>query len=178
MRSTYRKYFILVLLTLVFVAPGLSAYIVFNHTTWLSAAKTNKGTLLSPPMLFADSGMESKWRLVLWSPASCDAVCQQQLDKLARVRLALGRRLYQVDQWLVLGAAAPQLSEALANLLHDQAIQVLRLPSDKLARQVGLPIDSELFIMNPDDYLVLAYQATSKPGDIYHDIKRLLNVKE
>ena len=173
-----RKYIILLLLALVFIAPGLSAYLFYKHTSWLGVAKTNKGALLNPPILFANPGMDAKWRLVLWSPKACVEDCVRQLDKLARVRLALGRHLYQVDPWLVLSADAPQLSEALANSLREQDIHVHRLSSSELAQKMALPRDSVLYIMNPGDYLVLAYQPTSKPADIYHDIKRLLNTKE
>ena len=36
----------------------------------------------------------------------------------------------------------------------------------------------EIFIANPEDYLVLAYQSTVKPDDIFYDIKQLLNTTE
>jgi len=175
MKTNRRNYIVLLLLVALFVAPGVSAYLFYNHLTWLGAAKTNKGELLSPPLLLAKLGMDAKWRLILWSPAGCDQDCMQQLDKLARIRLALGRRLYQVDSLLLLGGEAPPLTTAFADSLREQDIRVLKLSAEDQHR---LPTNPELFIMNPDDYLVLAYQPTTKPADIFHDLKRLLNTKE
>ena len=114
MKNNRRNYIVLLLMLALFIAPGLSAYLFYNHLTWLGAAKTNKGELLNPPILLTKLGMDAKWRLILWSPTGCAQECIQQLDKLARIRLALGRRLYQVDSLLLLSGDA--LHSALGQL--------------------------------------------------------------
>jgi len=178
MKICRRNYIVLFLLVALFAAPGLSAYFLYNHNDWLGAPKTNKGRLLSPPILLTQPGTNTKWRLVLWSPGACDKGCIQQLDKLARIRLALGRRLYNVEFWLLLGVDAPPLPDRLAHAAREQDIRVLKLSYDAFHQSSELPDFPEIFIMNPDNYLVLAYQMTSKPDDIFHDIKHLLNIKE
>lgn len=174
MKHTSRNYFILLLLALLFMAPGLVAYIVYNHNAWLSAAPTNKGTLLNPPVLLAQLHEKEKWQLVLWSPQACDQECAQQLDKLARIRLALGRRLYEVETCLLLGVDAPLPAVPLANTLRDHDIHVLKLAAGASSPLPVLPKISTLYIMNPTGYLVLAYKNQAKPDDLYHDIKHLL----
>ena len=174
-----RSYLILILLALVFVAPGLSAYFFYTHPNWLGSTTTNKGVLLDPPVLLAPLGKPGpKWRLVLWSPAPCDATCITQLDKLARIRLALGRRLYDVKVQLVLGHQAPQVSKDLLKTLQDRDIDELKLSDDEQASMPVLQSHLAIFISNPDHYLVLAYQPTVEPGDIFNDIKQLLNITE
>lgn len=177
MKIVRRNYFILLILGLVFAAPGLSAYIFYTHTHWLGASKTNKGVFLEPPVLLASLSAEKpKWRLVLWSPAACEASCIAQLDKLARIRLALGRRLYEVAPQLLLGPHAPALSPELMSALRAQDIDTVVLSAD-----AGMPMlqnHLEIFIANPANYLVLAYQPTVKPADIFNDIKLLLNTTD
>ncbi len=119
-----------------------------------------------------------QWQLVLWSPGACKKSCIEQLDKLARIRLALGRHLYDVVPRLLLAANAPPLTPALARALQEQDIHVLTLPAGARERMPVLKNQLEIFIANPDNYLVLAYVATVKPGDIFHDIKQLLNTTD
>ena len=177
MKIVRYNYIVLLLLCLLFIAPGLSALLFYTHPSWLGEASTNRGTLLNPPVLLTlqDATMaRHKWQLVLWSPNACKKSCIQQLDKLARIRLALGRRLYDVDARLLMGADTPFLSEKLVGALREQDIYVEKLSTGEHERLFALQKHIGIFIANPDDYLVLAYQPTVKPDDIYRDIKQLL----
>ena len=115
-----------------------------------------------------------KWQMLLWSPNACEQSCKVELDKLARIRLALGRHLYEVEPKLLLGPDASQLSEKLVNVLHDQGIHIRKLSVSERARMTILREKLAIFIVDPDDYLVLSYEASVKPEDIFHDIKQLL----
>lgn len=151
---------LLLILLFLFLAPGLLAMVFFRHTEWLSLHTTNKGSWVNPPQFVAPLKAK-QWHLVLWYPMSCDANCLEKLDKLARIRLALGRRWYDVDTIL---------------LQNDGQNQVL---SDKTIRQVegsaiNMPLKPTIFIANPQGYLVLTYAVTAPSDDIYHDIKQLI----
>lgn len=177
MKIVRRNYFILLLLGLVFAAPGIAAYFFYMHPDWLGSATTNKGVFLEPPVLLTTlDSPDTKWRLVLWSPEACDASCIAQLDKLARIRLALGRHLYDVVPELLLGANAPPLSKKLIHALQEQDIHVLKLEVGAVERTPVLKNRLEIFIANPDNYLVLAYQPTVGPDDVFNDIKQLLKI--
>ena len=115
-----------------------------------------------------------KWQLVLWSPNACKTRCIKQMDKLVRIRLALGRHLYEVVPRLLLSANAPQPSKDVMNALRDQGVQVQRLSMNARAHLPVLQNRLEIFIANPDNYLVLTYQSTVKPDDVFYDIKQLL----
>lgn len=174
MNLVRRKYFVLILLGLLFATPGISAYFFYLHPSWLGNTTTNKGKLLNPPVLLGHSKTNSKWRLVLWSPNACEQECIAELDKLARIRLALGRHLYKVTPQLLLNSEAPPLPEALANALHQQDIHTVRLSQDERKQMQILGNQPEIFIVNPDAYLVLAYKPTVKPEAIFHDLKHLV----
>jgi hypothetical protein len=173
MKKTRHNYFILLLLTLVFAAPGITAYLCYQHPKWLGAS-TNKGKLIVPPVLFPslEEGKE-KWRLILWNPHSCEDTCLQQLDKLARIRLALGRHWYDVEQWLVL-----QSGNQLSHSLPKQDIHVFSLAENAHAALSVLKDQPEVFIANPKGQLILAYTMIADSADIYHDLKQLIVVND
>lgn len=175
MKQTARYYFILFTLVFLFIAPGLSAYFFYFHPQWLRSTTTNKGQFVNPPVLI--SALEStpkKWQFVLWSPHTCDALCMKQLDQLARVRVALGRRLYDVNLILLMRENQAQLSVEYAKILRDQGVLERRLSTNEANNMLSKYDNSMFFIANPDQYLVLAYQTTSQSNDLFHDIKLLL----
>lgn len=182
-KSACRNYAILLVLVLIFIMPGLCAYFFYIHPDKLGAATTNKGELLEPPILLSELKFSKKietkaiafpkhpkWHLLLWSPTACNEACFKRLDDLVRVRLALGRELYNVRIELVLGLGAPNISKDNSSRLHDQDVDVVRITKDTQRPSDNLMI----FIANPDNYLVLAFQPSQNPDAIFHDIKHLL----
>ncbi|MDX1837537.1 hypothetical protein DIZ81_06335 [Legionella taurinensis] len=177
MKKTKNQKLALILLALMFAAPAPIAYLFFKHPQWLGA-QTNKGELLKPAVSLNAINNKEKWHLLLWHPGRCDSGCSQQIERLARVRLALGRRLYEVEQWLVINDSDPALPAALLNALHEQDIHVLRL--NQAQRQVieRLTGEDRVFIADPNNYLILSYGLTAKSEDIFHDLKQLLTTVE
>ncbi|MGQ3892546.1 hypothetical protein [Legionella sp. CNM-4043-24] len=168
----HRKYIVLLLLVLVFASPGLAALLFYKHPQWLSSSSVNKGQLLTPPEQISGLLGAPKWRLILWNPGPCDSDCRQQLDKLARVRLALGRRLYEVEAWLINTSPLP---EELQKNLADQDIRYLNLSGHKPGEGSALNQHARIFIANPDSFLILAYPLDDKPDSLFQDLKRLLS---
>lgn len=169
-----RNYVILVCLALVFACPGIAAFIFYQHPQWLGDNAINKGTLLSPPEYLANLNTKPKWRIMLWNPGDCTKDCLSQLDKLARVRLALGRRLYDVDELLVTDKTAMAIPSELVSHLKKQDIHIVSLETNQQHQQVLLINKPQVFIVNPDNYMILAYAINALPQDIFHDIQQLL----
>ncbi|MFI4917952.1 MAG: hypothetical protein ACHP65_00185 [Legionellales bacterium] len=178
MKNKTTNYYILLLLALMFVAPGVTAYFFYQHPSWLRAAAVNKGNLLSPPLALDVLDAQHKWRIVIWSPGACSTACMNQLDTLARVRLALGRKLYYVDQWLILGEKSPLLTEENKSWLKDRDYHVVHLSLLANKLQAVLPTTAAVFIANPDNYLILSYQIQVNPNNVYADLKLLLNTTQ
>lgn len=176
MKKQTTKYLVLVLLAFIFAAPGFMAYLFYLHPNWLGDKRLNKGILLSPPQQLQALDDDKKWRLILWRTQGCDETCKEQLDTLARVRLVFGRRLYQVDQWLVLGDNARPLDEQTNKLVNELNFKVMKLSAAQ--NRMTLPKKSQVFIANPEKYLVLAYPSPFSPDDVYKDLKHLLNATE
>lgn len=169
---------VLFILALVFVAPGLAAYLFYQHPSWLNSKTTNKGQLLNPPVLFsALDNQQAKWRLLLWNPQSCHTTCLKQIDKLARIRLALGRRLYNVEQWVVIGQAANAFPQGMINALTEQDIHYWQAAAQPKLESI-LGSQAQVFIVSPENYLVLTYPLSANSADIYHDLKQLTTDKK
>ena len=170
-----RSSVIFLALLLVFLAPGLLALWAYQHPEPLTRHSTNQGRLLQPVWPLPELGEERKWQLLLWSPQNCDQSCQQDLDRLARVRLALGRRLYQVQLRLLLGSEAPALPAALVQRLKDQDLRVTVLTAQAFqALRQAYPA-SKIFIANPKHELILLYDQEASSEAVYHDFKTLLS---
>lgn len=175
MKSIRNNYFVLLALVILFALPGVSAYVFYQHPQWLGSTRTNRGELLTPPVLLTElSSNQTKWRFVLWNPTVCDKQCKLDLEQLARVRLALGRRLYDVELHLLLNDAFASLPISFQHQLHEEDIHVVNLSSKTLHALPILTQHPKIFIANPDNYLILSYDMPVNSADIFHDIKQLL----
>ncbi len=173
MKIIKQSYVSLVFLFLLFALPGVAAYYYYTHPQWLGASTTNKGKLLKPALLVPSLAHFSKWQLLLWYPKPCKEDCINQLDKLARIRLALGRNLSQCGEIL----AQPQevSPPAFHQLLVEKGIHsVILSPSASLL----LLERPQVFIVSPEHYLILAYDLTVDSHDIFQDLRKLLGSSE
>ncbi len=183
------NYLIILILALVFSAPGILAYFFYIHPKMLISTTVNQGVLLNPPVLLpltenhetretkrmsSKWSTDPKWSLVLWSPKDCEKNCLNLLDKLARIRLALGRHLYGVMTELLLEENAAPLSDEMLKRLREQDIKVIQLTPGMRDHLPILTEHLEIFIADKNNYLVLAYHPTTKSAAIFHDLKQLL----
>lgn len=164
MLKSGRDYLILFLLAGLFLIPGPVAYWCYLHPEVFGTQLTNKGELLRPAFqipLF--ERMDKKlWRIVLIQPKHCDSSCIDDLQRLAKVRLAFGRRAYQLQVIL-----ATQESVEAQALLDDVGIAVLQpIPVELQTLKVTL--------VNPEGFAVLSYDNAARADALFHDLKKLL----
>lgn len=174
MIKLHKNYLALMILVVMFVLPGVLAYFFYCHPTWLGGVETNRGTLLKPPVLFSKFKQNEKWRIAYYSPSICDTTCLGNLDKLARVRLALGRHLYNVDVYLLMDAKTQDLTEKQTKILEELGVNMLKFtPNDSQDKKVfdNVPV---FYLVSPENYIILSYTANTQPDDIFQDIKKLV----
>jgi hypothetical protein len=123
-------------------------------------------------------GGAGKWRIIYWNPGACDNACMKQLDTLARIRLALGRKLYQVDQLFILGNNSPALTQEQQNLLNEIDFKLTKLSEVEIHTNDALFSTAKIFLADPNNYLILSYSSQVNPNDLYKDLKLLLNTTE
>lgn len=176
MKKNLSKYAVLLLLVLLFAAPGVAAYFFYKHPEWLAGAPVNKGVLLKPAVLLKALPVKNaKWHVIYWTPETCTKHCFKELDTLARVRLALGRKLYYVDLWLLAGGQEA-LSKADEEVLRfmDYHYQ----PVTDESGRASLTDKPRVFLANPDNFLILSYPADVNPNDVYNDLKLLVSASD
>lgn len=192
-KNSVKRRYILSILFILFAAPGLFAYFFYKNPQWLSSNTTNQGLLLRQPLkverlLYPKVKIHSQqetiapqWQLFLWSPDGCEKNCMQKIDQLTRVRLALGRHLYAVAVHLCMPSEAESLSDTYLKILRDHDVHVTTLSSRETASiQRGLnfkPHQSQIFIANPEAFIVLAYPVQVNLAAIFHDLKHLVTQK-
>lgn len=161
------------LLIVLFAAPGIIAYLVYLHPTWISA-RTNHGHLLQPPPKLDALSLAEKWQLLYWSPQACTQTCMQRIDELAKLRLALGRRLYYVDLVLASDIPLTDVAQETQNLLHAVDGKIVQL---KGADAEKLGVQPTIYLLNPEHYVVLAYSSDQKAKDIFEDLQKMVHDK-
>ncbi len=168
-----RSYVVIGLLVLLFAAPGIVAYMVYLHPGWISA-RTNRGQLLQPPLLLQSKNLSEKWQLLYWSPTDCTDVCAKRMDDLARIRLALGRRLYYVDLVLAMKQPASTVSKAIQHQLRHVDGRMIRFGAHDATL---LGVKPAVYLINPTHYAILVYSQALQDDDIFQDLKKMVKDK-
>lgn len=168
-----KNYLTLMFLVMVFTIPGVAAYIVYTHPSLLGEKPTNHGKFVDPPVLVQQLSKSKKWHLAYYSKKNCALDCMGSIDKLARIRLALGRHLYDVDGYLFLSGSAKDLTQKQENILRDINVFALKFSSHN-SEDLNIFGNDAYFIINPDGYVVLAFGRENTSEDIFQDLKKLV----
>lgn len=177
-----RKKFILIVLALIFLSPVLiTSFLMNKYAVQIPKVMgtVNKGFLMQPAihvttvLVNAQNADLTKnhWYIVLitrtpMGPQS--AIAAALLDKISRVRLALGKDYSQTG---VLMASVDPGSMPGATLANGY----MALTSIGVDQLLGY-VDTEqgIFIMDPRGFIVLAYPSTVESESIYKDLTRLM----
>ena len=165
---------ILILLSLIFILPGLMGYVFFTNAHWLKQSTTNRGQFVPSPTQISNLPNTPTWHLILWYPSACASECLVQLDALRRLQLALGRHFYEVQLDLLQPELTPKPVPDILQHLMQSHIHHVALSESNPALSTALPQSSRVFIANRSHDLILFY---TKPDDlkaIFSDIHHLL----
>jgi hypothetical protein len=183
MKQLMKRKKILLALLLVFLAPGALAILFYMNPSWLGGLPTNKGQLIRPAIQLdglVNPKTADMWHLVVWCPAGCDTACLNTVDDMARVRLALGRRLYQVDVWMFQPETGAMCAKNIVGALTEAAVktQVLSASEQEAVSILKTQTASKIFLADPSQYVVLEYAAKGEKQGVFQDLKRLMNTRE
>ncbi len=168
---------VLFALLLVFFTPGVAALLFYMNPTWLKALPTNKGSFVTPAVSFPSlDGVEDTWRIAVWCPSGCNEACLKEVDDLARVRLALGRRLYRVSLWLVQDDKSERCTPEIKKILAARDIHTRMLSAEE--RISLLQDEPQVILVDGKEQAVLNYTGVNIPKDVFQDLKHLLSRSE
>lgn len=187
-RNTSGRWKMLAVLA-VCVAPVLASY--FTYYVIRPEGQRAFGELIDPQRPVPDlqargldgqavnlQSLKKQWLLVAAMPATCDAVCDQNLYLQRQMREALGKEKERVDRvWLVTDDApvAPALLPALAGA------QVLHVDAKQLAQWLqpaaGESLSNHLYVVDPMGNWMMRFPARmdlQAAGKAKRDLDRLL----
>jgi len=173
-----------------FIAGWLALY-VFD----IRPPSGNYGTLVTPvkklawpPLetidgeLLAD-GFGRKWILLLFTDDGCAELCRSNLFYMRQLRTLLGRDTMRLQNVLIsVGPLSAETVVYLQEFPNLKAVQDYR--ESALYKQFGLEglgeVGSEprLYLVDPDQNLMMYYPAENDPDLILDDIKKLMKLSQ
>ncbi len=169
----------LLLIAGLFVVPVLVAWLVV-FSGWRPAGSTNHGRLLEPPVRTATDGWRTPagapagpilagyWTLLAVAPEGCGTPCQELLDRLRRVRLALNDDAARVQVALALSRRADAPEIPAVAVLHLPAPQLAELAADSAGESTGL------LVVDFRGYRMMTYPLPLDGEGLLDDLERLL----
>lgn len=148
----------LILLILIFFIPMASSWFLYHHAKWFPLKTLQHGVLIKPPVnikSFLPESSQKKWDVIYVSSDICDQECKKINADLHQVQKALGN---DRDRIVV---------------MHLKNSEV-HWPFDK----TSFIFVKKIFLIDPLGNLFLYYPASTDPMNIFHDLKRLLEVSQ
>lgn len=160
-------------LTILFAAPGILAYFFYTHSYLLPEHTTNHGQFIQPPLLLTEKSENKKWRIIYWQKDEREANYYAMLDKLARIRIFLGRKFYQTE---LVFLTTIKFTQQMIDVFKEQDIIVSNnLTNNDIELLGSSPM---IFLQNSTGYLILQYPILMREKDLLQDIKHLLGKEE
>lgn len=187
-----------ILIVAVAVATPLLSTALFLYAP--PSDTTNRGELLTPVALPAGflpvtAGTTSTWHLLAIGTPDCDVACQQRLCLIHQVRLVhLGEKDRIGRLWLLTGAGTPpahltmepgcghQLPAAQVPLDPIDILTGVTVVPEDAALLAALPQDARgdrdgyLYLVDPNNRVIMRYPRGTPAQDIAKDLGRLLRL--
>ena len=192
-KTFWHRFKFLALIT-VFLSPFIGGWLAL-YVFDIKPTSGNYGTLITPvkkmdwPRLETRGGdahvggFGRKWTLLLFAGDDCAELCRSNLFYMRQLRTLLGRDTLRLQNVLI---SARPLSEEMQIYLKEfpnlKVVQDYRDPA--LYRQFELPEMGEvgatpkLYLVDPDQNLMMHYPAENDQNRVLEDIKKLLKLSQ
>lgn len=176
----------LVLLAAVFFLPFIVGTGLF-WSGWRPQKFANHGQLLQPPLVLPESGLRDaegnalptprllgKWLLVKLGREPCHTECQDELQQMQQVHIALNKEQSRVQRVFIASDAAQSLAD-----LHGRFpdMQLARLDSTSAGEswtRVFTGAGRELYLVDPLGNVIMRYDDPPDMRGVLKDLERLL----
>ena len=184
----------LLALVAVFVAPFIGGWLAF-YVFELRPSSGNYGSLVQPvkkinwPELEAsdgrrfEDGFGRKWSFLLFADETCDELCFSNLFYMRQIRTLLGRDTARLQNVLVLGGPLDGKLEAYLREFPNLLV-IENYRADELYAQFELdgetPVGAspKLYLVDPDQHLMMHYPAENDHTRVLEDIKKLMKLSQ
>ncbi|NDH08191.1 MAG: hypothetical protein EBY16_00980 [Gammaproteobacteria bacterium] len=157
-----------------FLLPVLAAHYVFSHANhWVSNKASNYGQFVNRPMVWQTGDHPRPWQLAFKVESVCRQDCLDALDKLSRLRLSMGRKLYDLDLVLVFSSTHKPSPELQAQLDNQNILWAL-LSDDEGLKWAKVFKDQKIILFGPEHQAVLKYPKLFQSKKMAHDLQLLI----
>ncbi len=175
-------------LLLLFFGPlVLAAYLYYGSGTWQPQGGAEHGDLISPPrpLPHADNEqapLKGRWTLLYLAAGVCEGRCQEALDELGQVHMALGNKGDRVQR-LLLYTGSPRSDETLRH--EHTGLRTLSIDVEANAELLetvpvydgASPTEADrVYIVDPLGNLVMSYPPDADAKGLLEDLRRLLKL--
>jgi|TARA_B100001996_G_C18553881_1_gene551963 cytochrome oxidase Cu insertion factor (SCO1/SenC/PrrC family) len=184
---------IIIVIVLVFIAPSILSWYIFNHTDYLESRGTsNYGQIITPPIQLENLSLidpldtqrmdtlYGKWSMI-YVAELCDDICMQNVYRMRQIHIGMGKHSLRVQKVLFLiDQDLDELSSLLANYKGQQVISTNTIDIDILLEKFRIknikdPSRSQrIYISDPLGNLMMSYPPNINPKGILKDLKKLL----
>lgn len=175
-----KNWLIILLLFCFFAAPFfLAQWFFYNkgNAVAIHLGTVNHGKLIQPVISLNDittsaessPSLKHRWTIFYATTSSHAKHINKILDKIYRIRLALGKEYSQVGE--LFGSTMPQ--PLVPNPLKINTVVLSSEGSQKLLSQLQLP--TGIFLIDANKNIFIAYPEKVNSDDIYKDLRRLLS---
>ena len=191
--SNKKNKIIIIVIVLVFIAPSILSWYVFNHTDFLETRGTsNYGQIITPPIQLENLSLidplnpdrkdtlHGKWSMI-YVAELCDDICMQNVYRMRQIHMGMGKHSLRVQKVLFLiDQDLDELSSLLANYKGQQVINTNSVDTDILLEKFriegvkDLPRFQRIYISDPLGNLMISYPPGINPKGILKDLKKLL----
>ena len=191
--SNKKNKIIIIVIVLVFIAPSILSWYVFNHTDFLETRGTsNYGQIITPPIQLENLSLidplnpdrkdtlHGKWSMI-YVAERCDDICMQNVYRMRQIHMGMGKHSLRVQKVLFLiDQDLDELSSLLANYKGQQVINTNSVDTDILLEKFriegvkDLPRFQRIYISDPLGNLMISYPPGINPKGILKDLKKLL----
>ena len=195
--ASRRMIVVLALLFLLPVALGTGLFL----SGWRPTNFSNHGTLLQPPVPLPESGLlqmngqampssslYGQWLIVLPRTGACDAVCEETLQQIYAVHIALNKEQARVQRvFLRLGTMTAETAEDARQIASlEEAFPQMRFATVPdgdsglawraifAAQDVKEKANDPIFIVDPMGNAMMRYPDTANMRGVLKDLERLL----
>ena len=164
-----------------------AAWLVYTTGVGLPSGTSNRGLLVQPAVALAEllppQEERHRWTLLIRGGRECNVQCQEHLYITRQAHIALGRQGWKVRRvYLHEGTAAPEELVAFFAREHPQMAVHPIVPgvfSGRLMKAAEPPKLNNLdafYLVDPQGFLMMAYDIRHGGGDLLKDLQFLLRL--
>lgn len=169
----------------IFIIPFIAAQLYYHHGNHQGGI-TNLGTLLNNPHNISELGIDNtvmsdkKWRALYLAPSLCDDSCDQVLDRLQQVHIAMGKNINRFQPIILHKIASTKTSYAAWDVMYKKYDHIISRAIPVNNDTLHALENNKVYLVDPNGNIILSYEIKNQSyaEKILKDAKKLMNLSK